>query len=264
MFEKVTAAIPTIGRVEILPTLITALAFQSHKVDELLILDEAKTPIMESYAVNQAMDLLSLQGTEVRLIRSRNRRGIGAARLQLAKEAKNDLVLMVDDDVVPNPEMLYQLLNALAQAPANNWAVPTCILLNASLELDGYMDKPVAWDSHEVQIWVRKYPWFIPYFQYTKEVILPLKVAGTQAILLRRDALLEKAGRMGELGNLPREDTYMTRVMGEGIFTSLADCYHFEHKGQIDRGNWGSSMFYRIHEAIIEDPEAFVSFMGRK
>lgn len=262
--EKVTAAIPTIGRVEILPTLITSLAFQTRHIDELLILDEAKTPIMESYAVNQAMDLMSLQGTDVRLIRSRNRQGIASARLRLAEEAAHEYVLMVDDDVVPRPrcaELLYSALQA--NRDFAHWAVPTCLLLNAALELDGYRDTLVDASDPEVQAWTNRYPWFVPYFRYRTPMVVPLSVAGTQTILLRKTRFLGTCADMYELGNLPREDTYMTAKMGTGLFVSEAECLHFEHHGQIDRGNWGRSMFYRLHEAILRDPDAFLSLMRK-
>jgi len=57
--QKVSAVIPTIGRIETLPVVITALGFQTHPIDELILLDEAKTPVTEAYAVNQALELPS-------------------------------------------------------------------------------------------------------------------------------------------------------------------------------------------------------------
>jgi hypothetical protein len=80
--------------------------------------------------------------------------------------------------------------------------------------------------------------------------------------MVRKKEFLATCLGMKELGNLPREDTYMTTVMN-GMFTSKAQCLHYEHASQVDRGNWGKSMFYRIHEAIVRDPEAFLKFMGK-
>lgn len=263
--ERVTVAIPTIGRIETLPTVLTAAAFQTQQPAEVLILDEAKTTIMESFAVNQAIDLLSLQGVQVRFIRDRNRAGIGPARYRLGEEAAHEYVLMVDDDVVLRPTALERMMAALQRnREFAHWVVPTCFLINGSLELDGYADKIVDVADPAVQLWTKKYPWFVPYFRYREPIEVALEVAGTQAILLHKTRFLGTCQGLLGLGNIPREDTYMTRKMGAGLFVSEAECLHFEHPSQVDRGNWGSSMFYRLHEAIVKDPDAFAAFVGKE
>jgi len=262
--QGVTVAIPTIGRVETLPVVITAVAFQEEPVEELIILDEAKTPIMESYAVNQALDVLSIQwGTNIKILRNRRRGGIGAARLRLVKEASNPRVLMIDDDVVLRPTCL-RVLDVTMTEQETPWVVPCCVLVPAGLELDGYIDHLVDPESPEVMAWTERYPWFVPYFRYSKPWLKLIPVSGTQAILVEKKAMLKKAGDIGKLGNLPREDTYMTSMMGTGAFISRAECLHYEHPSQIDRGNWGQSMFYRLHEAIIADPKGFMALMYRR
>lgn len=260
--QAVTVGIPTVGRVETLPTVLTSLAFQTPVIDEIVILDEAKAPIMESYAVNQALDVLSVQGTRVEIVRSRRRSGIGAARMEVIGEARNELVLMVDDDVAIRPGLVERLVAVQTERNAP-WVVPTCFLVPAALELDGYTDRLVNPDDPEVLRWTERYPWFIPYFRYSKPVERSISAAGTQCILLRKDVFESHAARAVELGNLPREDTYMTRVTGPGWFTSTTECLHYEHVSQVDRGNWGKSMFYRLHEAILKNPEGFVDFIGR-
>jgi len=259
----ITVAIPTIGRVETLPAVITSVCFQTYSVGEIIILDEAKTPIMESYAVNQALDVLSIRnGVEIKVIRSRRRGGIGAARLKLAEEALNDRIMMIDDDVVLNPACIEHLYNALQDYEVP-WAVPTCFLVPANLELDGYIDTLVDAEDPKVVSWTEKYPWFVPYFRYLGSIERKIPVAGTQSIMLSKRELLSKAGDMWKLGNLPREDTYMTKKMGPGMFISRAECLHYEHPSQLDRGNWGKSTFYRLHEAIMTDPDGFLSMMKK-
>lgn len=262
--EKVTVAIPTIGREEMLPAVLNSIALQSYPVDELIILDESSKPVAENYATRQAMDLFSLQGTRVVLLRERRKQGIGHARYRLAEEARNDFLLQVDDDVVLRPDCLMELFTALTifQSGVCNWAVPECLLVPSDLVSDGYIDSPVYPDDPKVVEWTGKYPWFVPYYQYRSDVLDYLSCAGTQCILLRKEKVLEKCSAIKDMGRLPREDTVLTSLLGKGVFTSTAKCIHYEHMSQTDRSNWGTSMFYRLHEKAMNDPEQFAKFLG--
>lgn len=256
-----SAVIPTIGREETLPMVLMALAHQSKLPSELILLDESKKPVSENYCINQALDVLSLKGCSIKTLRSRRKKGIGAARLQLANEASNDLVLMVDDDVVLEPSCARVLLEGLDKNSVS-WAVPTCLLVPANFELDGYTDKIVKIEDPAVQLWTQKYPWFIPYFQYEEPFSCLIPCSGTQCILLKKEDFLMACSDMEYFGRLPREDTYMTAKMGEGLFISKALCHHFEHSSQAERSNWSSSMFYRLHEACLESPDDFLNLLG--
>jgi hypothetical protein len=260
-FKPYSVGIPTIGREETLPMVLMALAHQTKLPMGIVLLDEAKKPVSENYCVNQALDVLSLKGCSVKILRSRRKEGIGAARLKLAEESSTSLMLMVDDDVVLEPTCAAELLEVVDKAPGR-WAVPTCQLVSAGLGLDGYADQPVDIEDPAVQIWTQKYPWFIPYFQYKEPVECLIPCSGTQAILLDTSTFASLCMDMGRLRTLPREDTYMTVQMGEGIFTSRALCHHFEHNSQAGRDNWGTSMFYRLHEACIENPDDFLCLLG--
>jgi glycosyltransferase involved in cell wall biosynthesis len=260
--SAVTCAIATIGREETLPAVLNSIAFQSYSISELILLDESARPVTENYAVNQALDYLSLLGIRVVVLRQRIKRGIGPARYLLCEEACCDLVLQVDDDVVLHPDCLHHLVTS--RDPVLSWAVPTCQLVPAFLSLDGYLDQPVDSDDPRVTMWTDKYPWFVPYFQYTTPVVCELSSAGTQAILLDRHEVVERCSGLKELGRLPREDIYLTASLGPGTFVSPALCLHYEHPSQLDRDNWSKSMFYRLHTAIQESPEDFVDFLGGK
>jgi GT2 family glycosyltransferase len=262
--RHVSAVVPTIGRVETLPMTLTSIAFQVPMVDELILLDEADGPVTENFAVSQALDLLSIYGVKVKVIRSRRRKGIGPARYLLVGEAKFDLVLMVDDDVVLRPGCLEHLLHAINTSSFGQyqWAVPSCLLIPKNLSLDGYCDEAVFSTDPRVVRWTEEYPWFIPYFRYIDTVIKEIGCSGTQAILLRKRGFLKECELICKLKRLPREDTLMTVLMGTGMFTSLAECVHFEHISQVDRGSWELSMFYRLHESVLKNPKGFVELMG--
>ena len=248
-----TVAIPTMGRVETLGmTLFSVFQQMGGLVKEVLILDEAKIPVCESYQVNQAIDLLCLNSVEVKVLRSRDRKGIGPARWRLVSEARGALVMMVDDDVALDANCIFELEYCLREGSLP-WAVPHCLLI-PDMGLDGYRDKVVSRSDKDVVKWVSKYPWFLPYFRYDEVVEERLRIAGTQAILFRRDEFLQTCVGIESFGKLPREDTYITTSMGEGGFTSKAECYHFEHNAQQER-TWGREMFYKLHEIIAEHPE---------
>lgn len=267
-----TVAIPTIGRVEMLPAVLYAIANQESKygrVAELVLLDEADGPVTQHYAVNQMLDLMSVHGVDIRIIRNRRRKGIGAARIRMAEEATNARVLMVDDDVCLRPNVLDDLTIALEREhKIAQWAVPSCFLVNKGLdlgyaELDGYSDQYVSRDDPKVKEWTERYPWFVPYYMYDEPFDQLIPCAGTQAILLRdKYQFIQATHEMVKLGSLPREDTYMTRKYGPGVFTSRAVCDHFEHADQRNRGHWGSSQFYRLHQVAMEHPDAFLELFG--
>lgn len=258
-YHDISVVIPTVGRVETLPTVLTALSFQTYPIKEVIIYDEAPTPVMENYVVNQALDVLSLQGVGTKVIRNRLLKGIGAARYKMAKEARSTFVLMIDDDVVPLPDCLEHLAGD-SEYP---WVVPTCRLIPAGFTSDGYIDSEIVQpDDPRVAQFTAKYPWFVPYFRYPKDYSQIIPYSGTQAILLNRAKFLEVNGDLSELGRLPREDSVMTKRMGVGLFVAAAETLHYEHKSQVGRANWSSSVHYRLHQAAAHDPEAFVKLMS--
>jgi len=257
---KVTCGVPTIGRTETLAATLNSIAFQHQHVDELILLDESTVPVTENYAVNQVLDMMSMFGVRVVVLRERKRSGIGSARYRICSEARNPLVFQVDDDVVVHPSCLGHLIPLVDMACA--WAVPTCLLIQPGLSTGFYIDTPVDRNDHRVLEWTSKYPWFVPYFRYTTSFVEKLPMAGTQAILLKASVVLEKCQGLKLLGNLPREDTYLTSMIGPGKFSSDALCVHYEHGSQVDRGQWLDSMFYRLHLAISKSPNKFVEFLG--
>lgn len=253
---KITAVIPTVGRPEILNSVIFSI-FQQNFVDEFILLDESDIPTYRQYQVEQAIDLLSRKGVKIKIIRERNKKGIGSARVRLVEESSNDFVLMVDDDVVLGKDCVSFL--AYGMDISNTWSVPSCILVS-KVYPDGYIDKVVKREDPIVEQWVNKYPWYLPWFEYDRHFVEKLSVAGTQAILLNKSVFLDKARDIEKFGNLPREDTYMTVKMGQGVFVSSAKCYHFVCPSQQER-MWDNNMYYRIHTKIIENPDRFKDFI---
>jgi len=260
---NIAAVVPTIGRVETLPLTLNSIVEQDYPVDKLFLIDEADTTVLESYAVNQILDLMSHDGIEIHIIRNRWPSGIGAARVLAGELAGDDACLMLDDDVAMRSGCLAYLVEALKEVSSANWATPYCYLIGGR-GMDGYIDTEVSPTDPKVQEWTSRYSFFIPYYDYGPDNKVIYPVAGTQAILFRRgNDIPEKAKNASYIGKMPREDTYITLVTGPGVHTSNAHCIHIEHPNQIGRNSWGETSFYRLHEAVIKDPETWVTLFRK-
>lgn len=255
----ISVGVPTIGRVEVLNSVLVGVLNQGM-ADELILYDEADVPVTDSYQVNQALDALSLSGTKVKIIRNRRRQGIGAARYHIAEEAKNEYLCMVDDDVVMEPGCLKAMFEVMTQH-RKFWSVPYCLMV-PKVGYDGYRDDVVENNDPDVLRWLEKYDWFYPYFDFFEPVEKEISASGTQCILVNREVMLTRTKALLDFGSIPREDTFMTRKMGSGIYTNKARCIHFSHESQEGRF-WSKSMFYRLHEAAIRDPDAFAEVLKK-
>lgn len=258
--QKVSVCIPTVGRTETLPTVLFSLLGQEG-IKEVLILDDSAVPVCENFVVNQAIDLLSIYGVDSKIIRRRRRTGIGPSRVYLSEQAECDHIVMIDDDVVLGSGCIRVLRYHLSNGAP--WVVPTCLLVPAGFEMDGYTDQIVDPNDPVVLEWTEQYPWFVPYFRYREDyVITDLKCSGTQCIGITKASVKKAASALSRMKKLPREDTVMTSASGPGTFDAGAICYHFEHKSQVTRGDWGRQMYYRLHEVAMRTPFNFVDMMG--
>jgi len=256
----VSVCIPTVGRTETLPTVLFSLLGQEG-VKEILILDDSAVPVCENFVVNQAIDLLSIYGVDSKIIRRRRREGIGPSRVYLVEQAECDHIVMIDDDVVLGQGCIKVLRTHLSDGAP--WVVPTCLLVPAGFEMDGYTDQIVDPNDPAVLEWTEQYPWFVPYFRYREDyVVKDLKCSGTQCIGITKASMEKAASALSRMKKLPREDTVMTAMSGPGTFDAGAICYHFEHKSQVTRGDWGRQMYYRLHEVAMGTPFNFVDMMG--
>ncbi len=258
----ISVAIPTIGRRETLHAVIFSV-FQQAKclLEELIILDEGDTPISEDYQIRQAIDLLSVYGITTKVIRNRNRKGIANARLVLLKECKSEFVLMLDDDVCLDRDCVESLFKELSHNSEIDYVVPVCLLVQkeaaAYSEDSLYNANKVT--REDVKHITDKMPWFIPYFRYKDEFKAPIKVSGTQAILLRKSKAMPLCEEMAGLGKLPREDTYLTSQL-KGMFISKAESYHFVHPSQTRE--WGKDVFYELHHKVMDKPKMFIELFA--
>jgi GT2 family glycosyltransferase len=262
---RIFAAVPTIGRVETLLMTLHSIASQTLKPDEFILLDESESPVTRHYPIAQALDLMSVEGIEVRIIRNRHARGIGPARYRLAREAGGGSLFMVDDDIVLRETCLERLNEGLDACEEASWAAPYCFLINGEGR-KGYVDTPISRQNPLVKKMILECEVFIQYFNFDESPFYErINVAGTQAILFRRanDIILNCKG-ICRMGKLPREDTLLTNILRPGVFVSDARCDHYVDPGQEGRPMWETRMFYKIHEAVMKDPEAFIKLIGEE
>ena len=98
---QVSVVIPTYNRAEILRQTLDAYARQSgdHRILEILVVDDGSTDHTESVVKECAV-----LGVPLRYLRQNNS-GQAAARNYAVREAKGELILFGDDDIVPSPQM---------------------------------------------------------------------------------------------------------------------------------------------------------------
>ncbi len=108
---QVSVVVPTYGRSEILKTLLAALDAQTLAKDrfELVVVDDGTVPPIE-------IDTAA-HGYAIRLLRQPNA-GPGAARNLAFEHVRAPLVLILNDDAVPAPDLLAGHVAAHAKVPA--------------------------------------------------------------------------------------------------------------------------------------------------
>lgn len=126
---KVSVAIPTYGRDEVLLDTVRAMLALETRADELLVLDQTPQHVE---AVERALADLDLQG-EIRWIRL-PRPSIPATMNRAFLEAKGDVVLFLDDDVIPSQDLVRGHRDAYENASV--WAVVGQVLQPGETGID--------------------------------------------------------------------------------------------------------------------------------
>lgn len=103
--EKITAVVVTYNRINCLKKVIDSLHRQTHKIDNVIVVDNGSTDETKKWLDNQV---------GLHIIHQENVGGSGGfyRGLQEALKFENDWVWCMDDDVYPRPDCLEQLLNA--------------------------------------------------------------------------------------------------------------------------------------------------------
>lgn len=186
--SSITAIIPTIGRAESLRVLLDSLAAQTHKPDEVIIADASNDPDTARVVANEArLTLTRIYVEPPNAVRQR------MAAIDLAR---GDNLLLLDDDVVLEPDCVQRLSEVLesnagvvaVSADFNNqtWPAPTRIW-QIYLRLALGMDQD-SWQGRVVGPLLR--------FGYNPVPARPTAIEwlGSGNSLVRRSAFLRAGG----------------------------------------------------------------------
>lgn len=102
-----------------LPHCLAALRAQTHPIDELFVVDNRST--------DASRELLARDFPDVPVVALDENRGPCPARNRALDEARNDWVLLVDNDAVLAPDALGKLVRALEERPAAVLAQPRSV-----------------------------------------------------------------------------------------------------------------------------------------
>lgn len=103
--DKVSVYIPAYNVAEFLPRAIAGVLAQTHRADEILVIDDGS---------RDATCEIAARCPGVTLLRHDRNRGLGAARNTAFQSARNALVASLDADCVPEPQWLASLLPPFA------------------------------------------------------------------------------------------------------------------------------------------------------
>jgi len=100
----------THNRPKFLRLALRSLTLQSVPPDEVIIVDDAsRTPVIDD--IKDVINECRLQGIRVKVFRTRNEIGLGAARSLGAKSASGKYILFIDDDVIASKQLIEAYIN---------------------------------------------------------------------------------------------------------------------------------------------------------
>jgi GT2 family glycosyltransferase len=190
MSHRISAIVPTIGRADSLATLLAALAAQTRRPDEVVVADGSTNQVVRAVADDPRWPAA---GLAVRYVHVLPPHAVRQRQAAIAL-ASGSLLLLLDDDVVPEPGCVAAMMAALepsdvvavtADFSNQPWAGPTTLWRWVLRYLYGRADG--AWQGKVIGPLLR--------FGYrpSPAAVMPMEWLGSGNSLLRRDAY-ERAG----------------------------------------------------------------------
>ena len=116
MRERITVLIPSYNRPAALAVTLTGLCFQQFSDFKVVISDQSDAaPVYQDSSVQTAIRLLEKKGRPVRQLSNFPRRGLAQQRQFLLDSAESPYCLYLDDDVLLEPFVLGNMLQALIE-----------------------------------------------------------------------------------------------------------------------------------------------------
>ena len=132
MTHTISAIVPTIGRVESLAALFDALAAQTRRPDEVIVADGSEGTAIEALAADPRWRASHLQ---IRYLRVHPPNAVRQRKAAIAAST-GSLLLLLDDDVVPEPSCVAAMVGCLESEDAvavgadfsnHDWPRPTTL-----------------------------------------------------------------------------------------------------------------------------------------
>jgi len=131
---KLSVVVPTYNRVEMLKRVIEGILNQTFRDYETIVVDDGSTDVTESVI----RELIKKTPCELQYLKQVNK-GAGAARNLGIKHAKGELVLFIDDDVLPTPGLIEEHVRAHQQYTGDNIAIVGSVVYSSELNLSPFM-----------------------------------------------------------------------------------------------------------------------------
>lgn len=194
MSHRISAIVPTIGRAESLAALLAALAAQTRRPDEVVVADASADQRVKAVVDDPRWPA---SGLAVRYVHVHPPHAVSQRRAAIA-ESTGTLLLLLDDDVVPEPACVAAMVAALERrdvvavtADFSNqaWPGPTVLWRWVLRYIYGLADG--AWQGQVIGPLLR--------FGYRPSPanVAPMQWLGSGNSLVRRDAY-ERAGGFSE------------------------------------------------------------------
>src|SRR6185436_14000602 len=132
MTDTISAIVPTIGRVQALTSLFEALIAQTRRPDEVVVADGSSGPEIRQLVTSPRW---GARGLNIRYLHVHPPNAVRQRQAAIA-EAKGSLLLLLDDDVVPEPACVAALVQCLESHDAvavgadfcnQDWPPPTTL-----------------------------------------------------------------------------------------------------------------------------------------
>lgn len=146
---KLSVVIPTYNRAEWLKRVIESLLNQTYQDFEIIVVDDGSVDGTESLI----RDVMKNAPRELVYIRQENQ-GPATARNAGIKHAKGELILFIDDDVLPAPNLLEEHISGHQQHHGENIAIVGSVVCAPEVRVSPFMrwlinEGPWFWHSRE-------------------------------------------------------------------------------------------------------------------
>ena len=236
--KEILIALPIKNRADILPLPLYSLFQQTLQNFDVLLYDQSDEPCTENYIVRQQIDLLQVhKDIKVTHIRRMKDRSLAQARVWLLKYARDEgykRLLMLDDDVLMQPDCLEKLNKEIKRSD---------VIFTEAIA----MDVNNALKHSDYSIDVKKSPegispWAVNHYYYdSKHLVERYATTGGFHYLIDmekidKDMFDKIIERLTYLTGMPCEDImleyWLTSTGMKGLLITDALVYHCPNSGQ--------------------------------